>query len=79
MEVGAPSDKVGRLAGVQVATAKNHPEEQQKELQRGELFLGPLWIKNNPERTKKKNRKNNPFQHPPLGGCSGGSFWRMLV
>lgn len=57
MEVGAPSDRVGRLVGVRVATAKNHPEEQQKELQRGELFLGPLWIKNNPERIKKKPQK----------------------
>ena len=48
---GAPIDRVGRIAGVRVATARNHPEEQQKELQREE---SSFWVKKNPERIKKK-------------------------
>lgn len=38
---GAPVDRVGRLVGMRVATAKNHPQEQQKELQREE---SSFWV-----------------------------------
>lgn len=40
MEVGAPVDRVGRLVGMRVATAKSHPQEQQKELQREGTLSG---------------------------------------
>ena len=54
---GAPIDRVGRLVGVQVATARNHPEEQQKELQRQESFFWVLFGLKIIERGLKKKKK----------------------
>lgn len=52
MEVGAPSDRVGRLVGVRVATAKNHPEEQQKE--------SSFWVLFGSKTIQRGLKKKNP-------------------